>query len=71
MRFIKLFYTLLFVLLSATAFSQEVEMADKLREEGKIYVVVVVVAIVFIGIIGYLIAQDKRIKKLEKQQEEN
>ena len=43
-----------------------VEMADALRNSGKIYVVVAVISIVFIGIVVYLFSIDKRVKKVEK-----
>lgn len=53
-----------------TLFAQEttnkVEMADTLRQNGKIYVVVAVILIIFIGIILYLIRLDRKISKLEK-----
>jgi len=45
----------------------KVEMADKLRSEGKIYVVVAVMSTVLIGMIGYLIIIDRRIGKMEKE----
>ena len=56
---------ILFVLLliSNLAFGQQIEMADKMRESGKIYVVVAVLVTVFVGIVVYLLAQEKRIKK--------
>ncbi len=44
-----------------------VEMADALRASGKIYVVVVVLAIIFAGIITFLLLIDRRLKKLEKE----
>ena len=44
-----------------------VEMADQMRAEGKIYVVVAVVLIIFIGMILYLISLDRKIAKLEKE----
>jgi CcmD family protein len=47
--------------------SQDVPMADRLREDGKIWVVVVVIAVVFVGIIAYLVSIDRKISKLEKQ----
>jgi CcmD family protein len=53
-----------------TLFAQEttnkVEMADTLRQNGKIYVVVAVILIIFIGIILYLVRLDRKISKLEK-----
>lgn len=45
---------------------QEPEMADLLRSNGKIYVVVSVLCIIFIGIVSYLVFLDKKINKLEK-----
>lgn len=42
------------------------DMADPLRQSGKIYVVVGVIAIIFVGIIVYMIAVDSRLSRLEK-----
>ncbi|MCF8461957.1 MAG: CcmD family protein [Flavobacteriales bacterium] len=58
-------------LLPFSVFSQEakkVEMADLLHENGKIYVVVGVIAIIFIGIVVYLITIDRRLTKIEKEE---
>ena len=44
-----------------------VEMADQLRADGKIWVVVAVIATVFAGIVLYLIRLDRQIGKLEKE----
>ncbi len=44
-----------------------VEMADQLRADGKIYVVVGVVLIVLIGIFIYLTRLDGKISKIEKE----
>lgn len=44
-----------------------IEMADKLRENGKIFVVVVVIVLLLLGILIYLISLDKKIATLEKQ----
>lgn len=46
-----------------------VEMADVMRDNGKIYVVVTVVLILFFGIVGYLIRLDRKISHLEKELE--
>jgi hypothetical protein len=43
----------------------EAEMADRLRADGKIYVVVAIILIILAGFIAYLIALDRKIKKLE------
>ncbi|MGB0431015.1 MAG: CcmD family protein [Bacteroidia bacterium] len=37
------------------------------RESGKIYVVVAVVLLILLSIFGYLITQDRRLRKLEKE----
>ena len=63
--------TLSFLLLTGLfATAQEAggaEMADALRANGKIYVVVAVILTIFAGIILYLIRLDRKITKLEKQ----
>jgi hypothetical protein len=46
--------------------SKEIKMADTMRSNGKIYVVVAVVITIFTGIICYLIRLDRKISKLEK-----
>ena len=44
-----------------------VEMADTMRSEGKIYVVVLIVAIVFTGLIIFAFLSDRKISRLEKE----
>jgi hypothetical protein len=56
-------------LLLSTPLLAQTEMADKMRAEGKIYVVVVVLATIFAGIFAYLIILDRKISKLEKDKE--
>ncbi|QQL48401.1 CcmD family protein [Mucilaginibacter ginkgonis] len=46
---------------------QQVEMADTMRSNGYIYVVVGTIAIVFVGLAIYLFMMDSRLKKLEKR----
>ena len=65
----KVFKILVLLLLPAISMAQEVEMADTMRSNGKIYVVVAVMAILFIGLLGYLITIDKKVGKLEKELE--
>lgn len=57
---------LLFAFINFLLLQQDVAMADKLREDGKIWVVIGVILILFIGIILYLISLDRKISKLEK-----
>lgn len=72
MKFIStLFFILLsFVLKAQESVTTQPEMADAMRESGKIYVVVGVIAIIFIGIIVYIISMDSRLSRLEKEKEE-
>jgi CcmD family protein len=51
-------------------FAQNVEMADGLRSSGKIYVVVGVLCIIFIGIVIFLINLDTKLSKLKKEVEQ-
>lgn len=43
------------------------QMADNFRSEGKIYVVITVIAIVFAALVVFLIAIERKVKKIEKQ----
>lgn len=66
---------LAFVLLLATClqtFAQsDIEMATGLRSSGKIYVVVLVILVIFVGLSIFLFGLDRRITKLEKNQQSN
>jgi CcmD family protein len=44
-----------------------VEMADVMRSEGKIYVLVGIIGIVFAGLVVYVINTDRKVSRLEKQ----
>jgi CcmD family protein len=51
------------------AFAQQtsnVEMADIMRSSGKIYVVIAIISIIFVGLAIYLFSIDRRLKKIEK-----
>lgn len=45
----------------------EVEMADTMRSEGKIYVIVAIVLIVLAGLVVYLFMLDRKVKNLENR----
>lgn len=47
--------------------NQKVEMADVMRSNGKIYVVVGVIVIIFAGLLCYAIALDRKLRRLEKE----
>ncbi len=50
--------------------NSSVEMADLMRDNGKIYVVVAVIAALWVGMTIYLFMVDKKVSKLEKMVEE-
>ena len=75
----KKLFTIVLLAFSLSALAQEktpvteadytnssVEMADVMRSNGKIYVLVGVIGIIFAGITVYLISTDRKISKLEK-----
>jgi len=43
------------------------DMADRMRADGKIYAVVAVIIVIFIGLLVYLLLLDRKISKLEKK----
>lgn len=47
--------------------AQPIEMADTMRSEGKIYVVVAILLVIFGGLIGYLFFLDRKITRIEKK----
>jgi CcmD family protein len=49
-----------------TAAGKPVEMADRLRADGKIYVVIAVLVTIFLGIVAYVIRLDRKISRLER-----
>jgi len=65
----KIILLLFFVLCNLVLFAQD--MADEMRRNGKIYVVVAVLVAIFIGIIIYLIRLDRKLSKLEKEANTN
>lgn len=64
-------FTLLFFLLLSSIVSiaqdKQVGMADTMRSNGRIYVVVAVMLIILFGLILYMVRLDKKISKLEKE----
>ena len=61
----------IFTFLAVLAYAQNggnepVQMADVMRSNGKIYVVVAVVVTILIGLFVYLFSLDRKISKMEK-----
>lgn len=68
----KLLSLFLFSLTTLLAFAQEkpqVEMADLMRSNGRIYVVVAVMLTILIGLVLYVVRLDRKITKLEKEKD--
>jgi len=60
-------FVLFALFLSQSAFAQNAEMADTMRSNGKIYVVVAIILIIFAGLITYLVMMDRKITRIEKK----
>jgi CcmD family protein len=54
--------------ITSMAQTQPVEMADGMRSNGKIYIVVAVCLTILIGLFVYVFSIDRKITKLEKEQ---
>ena len=59
------FAAIFFMVFLTRVFSQD-EGQDFMRSLGKMYVVVAVILVIFLGLIFFLIRQEKKISKLEK-----
>lgn len=64
MKYLNLFALLL---VSIAVKAESVQMAETMRSDGKIYVVIAVLAIILLGLIVYLITIDRKLGKLEKE----
>ncbi|MEJ7821853.1 MAG: CcmD family protein [Chitinophagaceae bacterium] len=68
--FTRILFIAAFLLLSFTTYAQDkVEMADSMRNNGKIYVVVAVCITILIGLFFYVFILDKKISRFEKNKE--
>lgn len=66
-RIRKIITVCLLLLLSFTGIAQaKVDMADTMRSNGRIYVVVAVVVTILFGLILYLVRLDRKMTRLEK-----
>jgi hypothetical protein len=67
-NFNQLIICIFLLFLGHATFAQgEVEMADTMRSNGKIYVIVAIILIVLAGLSLYLILLDRKISKIEKE----
>lgn len=58
---------LILLCISLVTSAQPIEMADQMRSEGKIYVVIAVVLTILFGLLIYLFTIDRKLAKLEKE----
>lgn len=59
--------TFAMLMLFLSSFAQTASMADHMRSEGKIYVVVGVIVLIFVVLFAYLIFLDLRLRKAENE----
>lgn len=65
---VKLFTIGFMCLTSLAGYAQsDVPMADEMRANGKIYVVVAIVVLILIGLVVYVVVVDRKISRLEKK----
>lgn len=70
MRKVRFIPLILFLLCSVLLHAQStapVEMADGMRSNGKIYVVVGVLVIILFGLLAYLVSIDRKVSRVEKE----
>ena len=68
--FLRFLGSIIFLIFSLCSLAQQkVEMADTMRSNGKIYVVVAVCITILIGLFIYIFFLDKKISRFEKNKE--
>lgn len=66
----KKFLSYLFLIMTMIAGAQETaapQMADALRQDGKIYIVITVIGLIFLALVFFLLYIERRVKKLEEE----
>lgn len=63
----KKYLSLVVLTLLCSSLYAEDSVIESMHENGKIYPVIAVIAVIFIGIIIFLIRQEKKIKQIEDQ----
>ncbi len=62
-----MFMVIMISSIASNAQTQQVEMADGMRSNGKIYIVVAVCLTILIGLFFYVFLLDRKITKIEKE----
>jgi CcmD family protein len=66
-RYSLLLFSLLFNVVAFAQNPDAIEMADAMRSSGKIYVVIAVIAVIFAGLLAYLLYLERRVQRLENE----
>ncbi|MBK9458207.1 MAG: CcmD family protein [Chitinophagales bacterium] len=66
-RYFLLLFSLLFNVVAFAQNPDAIEMADAMRSSGKIYVVIAVIAVIFAGLLAYLLYLERRVQRLENE----
>jgi uncharacterized membrane protein len=66
---IKRIISLVLMLMSFGAWAQGEgpQMADAMRENGKIYIVISVISLIFLALVIFMVYLERRVKKLEEE----
>jgi hypothetical protein len=69
-KFTRLILLMISLFTSSISFAQaqQVEMADTMRSNGKIYIVVAVCLTILLGLFLYVFSIDRKISNIEKEQ---
>lgn len=70
-RCTKYLLSIILCLICNFLYAQNAEMADTMRSEGKIYVVVAIILIILAGFFAYLFSLDRKISRIEKALKKN
>jgi len=62
----KMFSIIAMLFLAMVTSAQDIEMADGMKANGKIYVVIAVMLTILAGLVLYLVRLDRKISRLEK-----
>lgn len=67
----KIFFLFVFFALNVSVWGQDgnqpVQMADTMRSNGRIYVVVAVMLTILIGLVLYIVRLDRKISRMERE----
>lgn len=66
-KIISLLSLLMFSIITNAQDGKKPEMADLMRSNGRIYVVVAVMLTILIGLVLYVVRLDRKISKIEKE----